>query len=293
MMTPKTFTSDQSYEDLIAYLLQFDRAYIFRGQSDASWEIKSSYYRLAEKSVDGNWFFSKESMITSKQWEVLYNLRGRHHLVTDDIKEDDDDFSQLSYLQHFGAPTSLIDFTRKSMIALYFSLSERDNDVVPKSSIYLLNIDTLISFVNDSLVAEAAKFNIQIVDSGKKTRPLEVDAKGHDHYKTIVFHNDYCSDDKKIELITLKQPKKANQRIFAQDGCFLFPSNPSLNIEETLSNKYGIDEKDFIKVTYPTQWKYDIYNYLKKHNIHGETLFPGIEGYATKVRQDLVFSKQN
>lgn len=108
-----------------------DRVFVWRGAVDASHPLHSSLYRrLLWSSPTG--FTPAESHLHSAEGEVLTSVhqwglhdgeRGRLSIL-----------SQLATLQHFGAPTRLIDVTLNAYIGLWFAVQPVIRDGLPTDS---------------------------------------------------------------------------------------------------------------------------------------------------------------
>ncbi len=292
MITKMRFTKKQNFRRLIDYLdSNFnDKIYHFRGQSDSKWQINSSFFRLADKFIYDHPILRKDERIKSRYYGIKNDLKGKWHLLSDMISEEDDDYSKLSYLQHFGAPTNLIDFTLSPFIALYFSLSEDMR--VKMSSIYVIDYWQMEK-INRNIVLplySAINKRFQLKSIQKEIEGYYKNNKMND---IVGFYNENIGvqDNEEVkEIVDLYVPFKYNPRLKAQQGSFLVSTNENTDVEKLLNNIYSPNIGNVVKITYPRAWCYNIYNYLCRHNINGETLFPGIEGYATKVRQDIIFN---
>ncbi|MDA3886868.1 MAG: FRG domain-containing protein [Candidatus Delongbacteria bacterium] len=287
MITPKKFTKRQNFMRLIEYLNKnFKDTYYFRGQSDATWELKSSYLRLAEKHIKVHPYMSIKNQIEFGKWYLLDELVGRLHLLTNEISEEDDCFSKLSFLQHFGAHTHIIDFTFSPFVALYFSLSEEVK--TKRSAIYALKAENFTD-INEIIVEKTDK-KIKKLDPKKYKRHLPQEYYKNDYSTIINFHNDHFRDNKK-EILEIYRPRKSNTRIQIQQGLFMIPTNAMTNVESLINNVYfKNDDVNALKITYPREWCKDIYEYLNKHNINAETLFPGLEGYIRAIKENIIYN---
>jgi hypothetical protein len=287
MITEKKFTRRHSFNRLIEYLNTFDDPYYFRGQSNAEWFLESSYLRLAKKYMKDHSFISKKSQIEFGKEYVLDDLVGRLHLLTDEIIEKDDPFSKLSFLQHFGAHTHIIDFTLSPFIALYFSLSVDSKSKF--SAIYAINAMNLIE-INEITEKQMLR-NIE-----KKDNKLieKIPPKFSDNYfdDLVRFYNYHCKNSKneKLQLLNFLKPKKLNPRIQIQQGIFMIPTDIETDVEAVLNKLYSKSPNDVMKIIFPSEWSTKLYNYLGKHNINGETLFPGLEGYIRAKKEDIIFN---
>lgn len=101
---------------------------VWRGQSDASWGLHSALYRrlLSEKGLEAidNKARKKSFVLPSEDEMVLAEKKfldiARMFWRIDGTSA----LELMAVLQHFGAPTRLIDVTKNPLIALYFALGE-------------------------------------------------------------------------------------------------------------------------------------------------------------------------
>jgi hypothetical protein len=104
------------------------RVFAWRGVVDASWPLHSSLYRRAlwtrsaTKAPDEPTIVRYEGNVLTSvhRWGLHNGPRGRLSIL-----------SQLATLQHFGAPTRLIDVTLNAYIGLWFAVQQKFVDGVP------------------------------------------------------------------------------------------------------------------------------------------------------------------
>jgi hypothetical protein len=105
--------------------ISYDKRYIFRGQSNGPsitndcWGLTSSFKRHFN-----NHEISFNSFIVKNLDRGLFNKYFSDYSYQNSRQIADAPFiEKLFYLQHYGIPTCLIDFTKDPIIALYFALS--------------------------------------------------------------------------------------------------------------------------------------------------------------------------
>lgn len=127
----------------------FMESSIFRGVREAKWKFFSSCQRAF---MSGKVFGNDQSLFIEREIKNLKNSILSKYYEELGILEQD--FLYLSFLQHYGAPTTLIDFTEKYETALWMAAnniqysSDIDNDIDNYFSIYWIEGDSLKSIPN-------------------------------------------------------------------------------------------------------------------------------------------------
>ena len=109
-----------SFLEIMNYTVDSKKeVFYWRGQSNISWTVDSSIVRRAkhEKVSDINrhiGYWEKNLIEDAKQ--KLYHYGTNGHILSD--------IELLAKLQHFGASTRLLDFSKNILIALWFCASE-------------------------------------------------------------------------------------------------------------------------------------------------------------------------
>lgn len=114
----------------------FDEKYIFRGQSNGSsshnenWGLISSYKRYFQNNE-----LPFSSFIINNLDKGRFNSYFNNYSYPNSKKIASAPFiEKLYYLQHYGIPTCLIDFTKDPLIALYFAMATLKIPVVRQYS---------------------------------------------------------------------------------------------------------------------------------------------------------------
>ena len=221
--------------------------YVYRGQSDEAWPLRSSAARrilatLGEKNEDKvdkfDCFFLRyheNDLIEPAK------MNGYHREDRRELK----DLEVLAKLQHHGAATCLMDFTKNPLFALWFACLDDTKD----GAVFIINSNNpskIRNLIHDDLKSPFKKI------LAFKTR--EKDEKENPSDRPLLWR---------------WKPEGFDPRILWQDSVFLFgqPSVP----EELIKLKISID-KDAKK---------DILKKLKStHNINAESLFKDLSGFA-------------
>jgi hypothetical protein len=111
--------------------------------------------------------------------------------------------------------------------------------------------------------------------------PDNVDFALDENLEDVIFYLN-------LPVVTPLRPEKLNARIAAQQGLFLCPGDLTLTFMENLK---ALGESElpnvFYKITFPKEWRTNILYDLRRMNIGPETLFPGLDGFARKIKLDM------
>ena len=177
-----------------------DGQYLFRGVTRDTYEIEASTYRRLQKE-DRN-----PPNLLKINRELIENARRMGHDQKDGQRLFDLDL--LAELQHFGAATCLIDFTRDVLIALWFACqqsSKRQSKRPANGKVVAVRIDDPARFI--TVDTELIEENIDYF--------LAQDAKD---FSAQDVENFYAQD----KYLYQWQPKYQNNRIIAQKSVFVF-----------------------------------------------------------------------
>ena len=174
--------------------------YIYRGQSNACWNLESSAERRLRNSQHGIIDYLARTLVApSRRAGYQYDSKGREY----------SDLEILARLQHFGAATCLLDFTHQFLVALWFACGD-----IQKNQNNGNNGDNGNIFgVNRS---DARNITIIDEDDAKKTiteilSPVQTKRSIRRSEDAQVFY---------------WQSPAIENRVIAQSSCFLFSLNP-------------------------------------------------------------------
>ena len=137
--------------------------YVFRGQSDESWTLIPSLTRLCkymelsnkeslqlEQEIVDKFSVSAQSVVDLSKIFKL-NLSSKNYTV--------DSFGWFTLMQHFGAPTRCLDWTRSPLVALYFACSDFSKD----GAIYIANYEKTDNIKKEK-IGDRNIFNLFFID---------------------------------------------------------------------------------------------------------------------------------
>ena len=133
-MNETVITSIAEFHEQLGQLKHKDAVYLYRGQADVTWPVDcSAARRLTKNSV------IKTQLIRHLlvgYLDILISTTRMRGFLPPDFNESISDLELLAHLQHQGAATGLIDFTRHPLVALWFACHESlDTD----GAIYVLD----------------------------------------------------------------------------------------------------------------------------------------------------------
>jgi hypothetical protein len=222
--------------------------WIFRGQKEFSWGLKTSLDRMFEEYKHNNGSKLNTEIALIKRFQ-----RESHHYGIGNI-----DYLNipewLCLMQHFGAPTRLLDWTHSPWVGLFFAII-------------------------DLKEKEAALWvaNWKKIDSNTDSNLLDLYKRDHNLISIDDFNKSLSYGNEVIKLNAFRQ----NQRQIIQQGTFLFPTNIEKTFEENLAFK--ISKKVLIKIKLPYSFKSELIKRLYRMNISFTTLYPGIEGFSRSL----------
>ncbi|CAC9634131.1 hypothetical protein [uncultured Gammaproteobacteria bacterium] len=239
--------------------------FIYRGQSNADWGLTSTYYRRFNFSKSND----KSHNPTQKQFQdyhkdLISDAKSYHY-----HKKELNDLELLLELQHYGAATGFVDFSRDFLIALWFASHGSQNT---GGKVFLLDTNSIDKFSElqegEEIFAKCDK--LQFVNNNFKSNNRIFSQKG-----VFVFGNQTIDDVKTIEILQEdKQP-----------------------ILQELSNIFSIDEKSLFQDIHGFSMVNDanhpIYEktaeeYTEKgnNNYHKSEFEKAIEAYKKAIKID-------
>lgn len=171
-----------------------DGQYLFRGVSKDSYKIEASAYRRLPKAERNN---------PARLLRINQELIEKARLLGHDQKNGQrlSDLELLAELQHFGAATCLIDFTRNALVALWMAC-QKSTTGAANGKVFAVCIDDSSRF--ETITPELVTKDIDYFFRKDESRgyPFSHEPGGYPLYQW--------------------QPKYQNNRIIAQQSIFIF-----------------------------------------------------------------------
>jgi hypothetical protein len=240
----------------------------FRGEADAERTLRPGIERIASRPGLAEDYVERE-----------FKRRAHHYLR--DLPGDEDDLEWLALMQHHGAPTRLLDWTRSVYVAAFFA-------------------------------AESAVYKRIAADAERRSKPFviwAIDEKGVNAVAAEMlglpqgsknlssaenFRKIYReSQPDGLYLTAPVQPYRMNERLTIQQGLFLCANNPLFRFDRCLkslllfaSRRHKGVEQWLHKLVIDPEARLDVLRILNKMNINRATLFPGLDGFSASLRID-------
>ena len=176
----------ETLSQFIEWTAQFsDGQYLFRGVSTEGYKIEASAYRRLPE-IDRN----NPSKLLKINKDLIEKARSLGHDQRD--TQQLSDLELLAELQHFGAATCLIDFSRSALVALWFAC-QQGSQTEANGKVFAVRHDDMVRL---------------------KTVNPDLITKDIDYFLT--------PDENDRYLLYQWQPKLQNNRIIAQQSVFVF-----------------------------------------------------------------------
>lgn len=242
-----------SWNEFMALTSECD-GWAFRGLPDADWQLFSSLSRYLHS------FVPDKASWRSREERALRIFRRKAHIYLQDRDALHDDLRCLALMQHHGAATRLLDFTKSPFVAAFFALESASRDV----AVYALN--------TPALWHSAPDFDPALTRA-------QIDPRIAGNYERYFAVN-------KHPLLWFGEPSEMDDRLIAQSGLFVVPGVLDQTLDEILGH-YGGSDDLLIQFVLPLAMREEAMHALYRMNVTYATLFPDLDGLARSVSYEL------
>ena len=256
--------------------------YYFRGLSNEQYLNAPGIYRAnLPASKDENYFFNEIQVRCPAVFNGMKNI------------------NKLTYMQHYGCPTRLLDISSNPLVSLYFACLGDNNangivhvfgvpesDVLYEQSDRVQMLSKLAEFKKDDQ-DKILKLSYIYLLKGKF--PQNSTSKYNESVLERYYHaikRDNAAFEREIVPIDLLKPvfvqvNKDNPRILKQDGAFIV-SGLDLDAVDSDTKIRNYSTKQFI---IPAQFKNKLKKELEKVCINQASLFPEVDQVADYLKK--------
>jgi len=230
-----------------------DASYYFRGQAKAKWHLRPSLVRYAKDARLDQDATEKLERAAEREFRKL----GRTYLAGVWIPEILSQLDRWTLMQHYGAPTRLLDWTGSIFVAAYFAV-EREPDY--DGAVWVVHPGTVIALTGwlrgQRLKKKYPDHNTVLTKPGAPPGPY--------------FYT----------------PENQTDRMAAQQTAFSYSPQVLADHDTLIANAsrgHGIPALQ--KLIIPNGLKAEFLRQLRRMNVTARALFPGIDGLGRSVAE--------
>jgi hypothetical protein len=275
--SPPAITSWDDFLEVAKDFKEKKEKWIFRGNK-AGETLKSSLERAVQ-------YYPKKLKPENKKLEnkelellLLREFKRRYHQYSLDAPKDNDYLEWFSLMQHYGAPTRLLDFTYSIYIAAYFALEhsgKKINTDIEQFEVFAVDANWAIK-----------KSRNKFPKKDKTAKHFFADVIDNKDEDLGNFKKYFMRNSQKKEFVCPFNPFRLTERLTLQKGVFMCPGNVNKTFDANLKSLGGWNNKDHI-IKYILEFDRDQIINARGHlydlNITRATLFPGLEGFAKSL----------
>jgi len=250
----------EAVEDLVCKLNSLPNNFIYRGHAKESWVLEPSLKRIFPADVSEDNLRKAESI-------SLHQFKSKFHLYDTTNTMPSTKLEWLSLMQHYGAPTRLLDFTESPFVALYFAVEAYDPRQSEDFAVYGLDYRTILKSSIDVISSKDQDFSYTYEDAQLKQDEI---------YESVID----CSSH---DVLWITEPTKVNLRLDRQAGCFLLSGNVTRSIEQVLERQTYTRVEGY-KFVIPREFYENIFTLLRRMNITSKAIYGDLSGLAKGIR---------
>lgn len=278
-----------NWSDFVALIDDYP-SWVFRGQASANWELVSTLDRHTPTSYPKHF----------AEFNLTADFRRRAHTFLQPQEIPQKHGEWLALMQHYGAPTRLLDFTKSPFVAAYFALEDLPADRCEVGVIWAIEPGWCQAHLAATAIRTGEIFGYErhalmaaLEQATKEAPDSFVQPEARRGYGMMMLGSilakmlDTHAHQHMAPCVGIFEPDRLSARLAAQQGLFLWPGDVSKTVAENLRAMPDLD-RGVRKITLPISERGRALDYLRLANISRTTLFPGLEGFAQSFRTALV-----
>jgi len=180
---------------------------------------------------------------------------------------------QLVVMQHYAAPTRLLDWTKSPWVAAFFAASAEPKE---DGYVYVFRRNPMEKMINDRFPKDLSSLVHGRPTGGKFTTPVWDEADANED----LFYEDRVKD-LDLWVATFYSRKTHFPRLVAQQGIFTFASKPDTDHWDRICEQTMTSERRTFKIC--ASAKARVLRGLNIAGLNGATLFPGVDGIGRSL----------
>lgn len=244
-----------SWHEFKLYVQQFSENWAFRGQSHAEWVLNNAIERTD---------FIHFGNGIEADFVAEFQRGARNYLSKDETPGHLIEW--LALMQHHGAPTRLLDFTKSPFIAAYFAFEFCQMNNENHVAVWCINTEHL---KKKSLEILSIEFGTALEESQNLINEKLFEVLFYQNNKSLVFP---------------VEPFRMNRRYSLQQSIFVSTGTSEAPFMEQLLFLGEDIAKAVVKLEVPAAEKKLAMRELHMMNLHRASLFPDLDGYALSLK---------
>jgi hypothetical protein len=244
-----------NWNDFKSFTEELSENWVFRGQLNTRWELRNAIERTD---------FIKLYSGIEAEFVQEFKRGARNYLAKDETPEHLIEW--LALMQHHGAPTRLLDFSKSPFVAAFFAFEQCEDSTEENIAVWAININFLKIKATEVL---AGYFENELLESGNRVHEAL--------FEKIFFANAYA-------LVFPVEPFRMNRRYSLQQSIFVSTGTGHQPFMEQLRFLGDTISKAVIKIELPAALQKEVLRDLQRMNLNRASLFPDLDGYAGSLR---------
>jgi hypothetical protein len=264
-------TAAESVDEFRGWVRELDGNWGFRGHRESAWTLQTSLDREVRVVHDtGHYHLDRRG----EEDDLLFRFQQQAQHYIPHLPPPEDRAGWLALMQHHGVPTRLLDWTRSPYVALYFAVETEPegigggNKEVSCSAVWAIDLEWL------------------------EWKAKELLGAIPDEPRMRMEYLNGILDRQEEPLIVRIDPLHGNERMFAQQGFFLwklFVETPYFDqiLTSMMTHRDLIVRPVIKKLRISNVRRFDLLEQLRAMNIQRASLFPGLDGFCHSLKADL------
>jgi hypothetical protein len=243
--------------------------WVFRGHQKACWDLETSLERECKR------FGIPSDEAFRREYNMVREFQRRLHQYVTSIPNQDSVDEWMALMQHYGAPTRLLDFTYSPYVASYFAFEKAESGTV---AVWAVDIGWFE----------------QVFKSEDEFKHLNGIYEKYQNYRDSKAFLSLFLINLDNKFILPVNPFRLNDRLAYQQGVFLAPATLRVGFMENLHalvssrDDYIPIKKFTIEVGNEGEIRDEALRTLHSMNINRISLFPGLSGFAESFKVGLM-----